>query len=425
MRPAHGDAAVPRMRRFDAASIRDPARVAAVRCYDPVVTIAADREAGAHSRVDGHARARRARGRRPAVRPRARAVGTPLAGRAVPRVRRARGARGGRRGSRTAPGPRTVRSRLPANAPGITAIVVLGNGIVSYEYEGLAVESLTRRTAYNAMEGARLYRLLHPRLVVASGGSGRPQRAAPQRGRGPARRAHLARRPARGDCCREQSWNTATQAAQVAPLVRGHARFALVTSPIHMARAMALFEAEGLHPVAAPSQIEYTPAQPASAPAVRPFGQRAARERAVDVRVFRHGVRAVARVAGRGTRHATVGGTSIGRMRDADGWATRSSLASPAVSSDARQDLAERHVRHRVQHQVGIGQRQPAREVIRDRDGAHAGRVRRAEAVRRVLEHDARPRDPRSSAPRRAGRGPAPASPAPHRRACRRRRRAA
>jgi uncharacterized SAM-binding protein YcdF (DUF218 family) len=153
------------------------------------------------------------------------------------------------------------------DAAGVTAIVVLGNGIVSYAHDGLAVESLTRRTAYNAIEGARLYRLLRPQLVVASGGQADPGEL--RRSEAAAVRDVLIGLGVPHDriVIETSSWNTATQAAQVAPIVRGHARFALVTSPIHMARAMALFEARGLHPVAAPSQIEYGP--PNQSPVMR------------------------------------------------------------------------------------------------------------------------------------------------------------
>jgi uncharacterized SAM-binding protein YcdF (DUF218 family) len=150
----------------------------------------------------------------------------------------------------------------PGAVPGVTAIVVLSNGIVSYAYEGLAVESLTRRTAYNAMEGARLYRLLRPRLVIASGGQADPRVL--RRSEAEAVRDVLIGLGVPRDVIvvETRSWNTAMQAEYVAPLVRGHQRFALVTSPIHMGRAMALFEAAGLHPVAAPSQIQYTPRHP-------------------------------------------------------------------------------------------------------------------------------------------------------------------
>jgi uncharacterized SAM-binding protein YcdF (DUF218 family) len=109
------------------------------------------------------------------------------------------------------------------------------------------------------MEGARLYRLLRPRLVVASGGQADP--SVLRRSEAEALRDVLIGLgvPREVITVESGSWNTATQAANVAPLVREHARFALVTSPIHMSRAMALFEAEGLHPVAAPSQIQYAP----------------------------------------------------------------------------------------------------------------------------------------------------------------------
>jgi uncharacterized SAM-binding protein YcdF (DUF218 family) len=146
----------------------------------------------------------------------------------------------------------------PSDAPGVTAMVVLGNGTVSYEHYGLAVESLTRRTAYNAIEGARLYRLLQPELVVASGGFADPKVL--RRSEAEALRDVLVSLGVPRDriVIEPQSWNTASQAAHVAPLLRAHPRFALVTTPIHMARAMALFEHHGLRPVAAPSPIDYT-----------------------------------------------------------------------------------------------------------------------------------------------------------------------
>jgi uncharacterized SAM-binding protein YcdF (DUF218 family) len=154
--------------------------------------------------------------------------------------------------------PPRYRPFAPTDAPGVTAVVVLANGIVSYEHYGLTVESLTRRTAYNAIEGARLYRLLQPQLVVASGGLADP--TVLRRSEAEALRDVLVSLgvPRARIVIEPQSWNTATQAARVAPLVRDHQRFALVTTPIHMARAMALFEHHGLHPVAAPSPLDHT-----------------------------------------------------------------------------------------------------------------------------------------------------------------------
>lgn len=146
----------------------------------------------------------------------------------------------------------------PADARGATAIVVLGNGLVSYDYEGLTVESLTRRTAYNAIEGAHLYRLLHPAVVIASGGLADP--GVHRRSEAEAvRDALISLGVPRGAIVIEtRSSNTAAQARLVAPLLQGHARFALITSPIHMPRALALFRSQGLDPVPAPSRIDYT-----------------------------------------------------------------------------------------------------------------------------------------------------------------------
>ena len=145
----------------------------------------------------------------------------------------------------------------PADAQGATAVVVLGNGLVAYGYDGFALESLTRRTAYNAIEGARLYRLLHPAVVIASGGLADP--TVHRRSEAEALRDALMSLGVPGGAIvvEPNSSNTADQARMVAPLLRGHARFALITTPIHMPRALALFRGRGLDPVPAPSRIDY------------------------------------------------------------------------------------------------------------------------------------------------------------------------
>jgi uncharacterized SAM-binding protein YcdF (DUF218 family) len=145
-----------------------------------------------------------------------------------------------------------------ADAPGVTAIVVLGNGIVAYQYEELAIESLTRRTAFNALEGARLYRVLHPAVVIASGGLADP--SVHRRSEGEAVRDALVALgvPRETIVTETRSSNTAEQAELVAPLLGGHSRFALITTPIHMPRALALFRSRGLNAVPGPSHIDYT-----------------------------------------------------------------------------------------------------------------------------------------------------------------------
>jgi uncharacterized SAM-binding protein YcdF (DUF218 family) len=160
----------------------------------------------------------------------------------------------------------------PADGQRATAIVVLGNGLVSYAHDGLALESLTRRSAYNAMEGARLYRLLHPAVVIASGGLADPE--VHRRSEAEAVRDALVSLgvPRSTIVLEAHSTNTAAQALLVAPLLRDHPRFVLVTTPIHMPRAVALFRSRGLEPVPAPSRIDYTGEWQTSALRFLPMG---------------------------------------------------------------------------------------------------------------------------------------------------------
>jgi uncharacterized SAM-binding protein YcdF (DUF218 family) len=43
------------------------------------------------------------------------------------------------------------------------------------------------------------------------------------------------------------------------PLLVQHSRFVLVTTPIHMGRALGYFRAQGMQPVPSPSPIDYMP----------------------------------------------------------------------------------------------------------------------------------------------------------------------
>jgi uncharacterized SAM-binding protein YcdF (DUF218 family) len=152
-------------------------------------------------------------------------------------------------------GPAPVPIARVADAHGATAIVVLGAGAVTWGDGDLVVHQLSRRSVVNALEAARLYRLLGGVPVIASGGIAvaagltRPEGdllADTLVGLGVPRARLVVER---------LSVNTYEQSVRVAPLVAGHPRFLLVTTPVHLRRAMALFEARGLHPVAAPSDL--------------------------------------------------------------------------------------------------------------------------------------------------------------------------
>jgi uncharacterized SAM-binding protein YcdF (DUF218 family) len=144
-----------------------------------------------------------------------------------------------------------------ADARGATAIVVLGNGAVTYTDGPLFVPALTRRTAYNVLEGARLYALLQQPLVIVSGGIVSP--GTQRMSEADIMAAELQRMgvPASRIVREGRSVNTFEQAVNVTPLLAEHREFVVITTPTHMPRTLALFEAQGRRPIPSPSNIGY------------------------------------------------------------------------------------------------------------------------------------------------------------------------
>jgi uncharacterized SAM-binding protein YcdF (DUF218 family) len=151
------------------------------------------------------------------------------------------------------PAPRPIVKA--ADAQGATAIVLLGAGAVTWGEGDLAVHQLSRRSVVNVLEAVRLYRLLGNPPIVVSGGI--VAGASLQRSEADIMADTLAGLgvPRARLTIDRVSVNTYEQSVRVGPLVARHARFVLVTTPVHLRRAMALFEARGLHPVAGPSDL--------------------------------------------------------------------------------------------------------------------------------------------------------------------------
>lgn len=132
--------------------------------------------------------------------------------------------------------------------PNIASIVVLGGGHVS-EPGKPGNRRLTNASLTRLVEGVRLHRL-HPgsRLVLSGGPvfDARPEAVTLQA------MAITLGVPAREIVLEDASRDTAEQAELLRPQLRGK-RFLLVTSAAHLPRAMALFEAQDLRPIAAPT----------------------------------------------------------------------------------------------------------------------------------------------------------------------------
>jgi len=137
-------------------------------------------------------------------------------------------------------------------------IVVLSNGVGGgrTEFQELAV--VNRQSAYNALEGARLYRLLGDAEILVSGGVADPLGRAPESETLARALQSLGVPPAR-IFFESQSRNTHEQVVNTSAWLRdrGEPTFILVTTPEHMRRAAGGFSKMGLQPVPSVSALRY------------------------------------------------------------------------------------------------------------------------------------------------------------------------
>jgi len=153
-----------------------------------------------------------------------------------------------------------------AEAQGASAIVVLGNGALTYTDGVSQVPALTRRTAFNVMEGVRLHALLGRARLILSGGIVNPEIQKQSEAELMAETMSRLGVPRPVMELESASRNTYEQSVRVAAMLPKGATLVLVTTPIHMPRALELFTARGLKAVPSPCRIEYGP-EPMSASA--------------------------------------------------------------------------------------------------------------------------------------------------------------
>jgi uncharacterized SAM-binding protein YcdF (DUF218 family) len=143
-------------------------------------------------------------------------------------------------------------------AHGARVIVVLSNGVRAGRTALQELTVVNEQSAHNALEAARLYRLLGDVEFVASGG------VTDQLSRTPESRAVAVALealgvPAARISLESGSRTTYEQAVNVGRWLdaRGRPPFILVTTPEHIARAAGVFEHQGLHPIASVSALRY------------------------------------------------------------------------------------------------------------------------------------------------------------------------
>jgi uncharacterized SAM-binding protein YcdF (DUF218 family) len=136
-------------------------------------------------------------------------------------------------------------------AEGAEAVVVLGGGSATYRARGAEVDVPSSSSALRALEGARVYSLLEDPIVFASGGEA--EEAGVTNPESAVIRTILVEAgvPEERILLESDSTDTHEQALELAPLLgeRGVRRFVLVTSPMHMRRALGAFREAGLEPI--------------------------------------------------------------------------------------------------------------------------------------------------------------------------------
>ena len=139
----------------------------------------------------------------------------------------------------------------PVEVEGIEAIVVLGGGSSTLRSAEQEMDALSNPGILRVWEGARLYENLDQPWVIVSGGMN--ERAGALTPESMPMRDVLIDIgvPADRILLESSSRNTFEQAVYLHSLldIRGIERFALVTSPTHMRRAIATFIGQGLNPI--------------------------------------------------------------------------------------------------------------------------------------------------------------------------------
>jgi len=141
-----------------------------------------------------------------------------------------------------------------ADAPGATAIVVLGAGMDIHRSRGDSYGAPTREGSLRVLEAARLHRLLGGVPIIATGGLGSSQYSES------GLMAHQLEQlgvPADKIIKEEKATNTRDHALFVPPLLKQHGieQFVLVTSQQHIARALGVFRKVGIDPVPSTPEI--------------------------------------------------------------------------------------------------------------------------------------------------------------------------
>lgn len=150
-----------------------------------------------------------------------------------------------------------------SDARGARIVVVLGGGHRAARVGDYVVNETSGTTPFRVIEGARLYRLLDHPTIILSGGNTGTDPMAPSESEAMRDAIVPLGVPADHLVLERESKNTLGQAALVSRLLADRIRepIVLVTTPMHMRRALSMFRKAGLDAV--PSVSAYRSDRPA------------------------------------------------------------------------------------------------------------------------------------------------------------------
>ncbi len=145
-----------------------------------------------------------------------------------------------------------------ADAKGADAIVVLGGGVQTVRARGEILAQLQSTPSLRILEAMRLYKLLHPRVVVVSGGIADSRIELRPEAEQMAKALALVGVPPDRIVIDSEAKTTHDHPRTVGPLLaaRHVSQFVIITSPMHMRRSLGVFRAQGYHPVGSASVLQ-------------------------------------------------------------------------------------------------------------------------------------------------------------------------
>lgn len=149
-------------------------------------------------------------------------------------------------------------------ARGADAVVVLGGGVQTVKVDDVILSQLSATASLRILEAARVYKLIGARFVIVSGGIADARLELKPEGEQMAAALVASGVPADRILLDLHATNTHDHPRTVRPLLdaNGVRQFVVVTSPMHMRRAMSVFHAAGYDPVPSVTLLRSEQLQP-------------------------------------------------------------------------------------------------------------------------------------------------------------------